>query len=198
MAGYSSAVKLNNMVTTSLTTLGNGISSFTAQNLGAAKPERIKAGFAAGLRLVFAICVPLVLLYFFAGRQLVYVFLESPTGTAADIGMRFLRIISPFYLIVAAKLVADGVLRGAGMMKKVYGDDLQRFDSARCACGGIVENRTRNNGNLACMAHRLDDCNRAVAHFYGTADWKKYVKKSEKSIPVEAENDEAELEMQTE
>ena len=32
--------------------------------------------------------------------------------------MRFLRIISPFYLIVAAKLVADGVLRGAGMMKK--------------------------------------------------------------------------------
>ena len=36
MAGYSSAVKLNNMVTTSLTTLGNGISSFTAQNLGAA------------------------------------------------------------------------------------------------------------------------------------------------------------------
>ena len=34
--------------------------------------------------------------------------------------------------------------------------------------------------------------------FYGTADWKKYVKKSEKSIPVEAENDEAELEMQTE
>lgn len=48
------------------------------------------------------------------------------------------------------------------------------------------------------MAHRLDDCNRAVTHFYGTADWKKYVKKSEKSIPVEAENDEAELEMQTE
>ena len=77
MAGYSSAVKLNNMVTTSLTTLGNGISSFTAQNLGAAKPERIKAGFAAGLRLVFAICVPLVLLYFFAGRQLVYVFWKA-------------------------------------------------------------------------------------------------------------------------
>ena len=79
--------------------------------------------------------------------------------------MRFLRIISPFYLIVAAKLVADGVLRGAGMMKKVYGDDLQRFDSARCACGGIIENRTRNNRNLACMAHRLDDCNRAVVSF---------------------------------
>lgn len=84
-----------------------------------------------------------------------------------------------------------------GHDEKVYGDDLQRFDSARCACGGIVENRTRNNGNLACMAHRLDDCNRAVAHFYGTADWKNTLKER-KSIPVEAENDEAELEMQTE
>lgn len=85
-----------------------------------------------------------------------------------------------------------------GHDEKVYGDDLQRFDSARCACGGIVENRTRNNGNLACMAHRLDDCNRAVAHFLRHGRLEKYVKKSEKSIPVEAENDEAELEIQTE
>lgn len=35
MAGYSAAVKLNNMVVTSLTTLGNGISNYTAQNMGA-------------------------------------------------------------------------------------------------------------------------------------------------------------------
>ena len=35
-----------------------------------------------------------------------------------DTGVLFLRIVSPFYFIVAAKLVSDGVLRGAGMMKK--------------------------------------------------------------------------------
>ena len=35
MAGYSAAVKLNNLVITSFTTLGNGISNYTAQNLGA-------------------------------------------------------------------------------------------------------------------------------------------------------------------
>lgn len=69
-----------------------------------------------------------------------------------------------------------------GHDEKVYGDNLQRFDSARCACGGIVENRTRNNGNLACMAHRLDDCNRAVAHFLRHGRLEKYVKKSEKAF----------------
>lgn len=118
MAGYSASVKLNNMVITSLTTLGNGISNFTAQNLGAAKYDRIKAGFRAGLKLVWALCIPLVLLYEFAGKWLVYIFLESPTGAAMDTGVLFLRIVSPFYFWVAAKLVSDGILRGAGMMKK--------------------------------------------------------------------------------
>ena len=118
MAGYSAAVKLNNMVITSLTTLGNGISNYTAQNLGAAKYDRIRAGFRAGLKLVWALCVPLAALYVFAGRPLVHIFLESPTGQAMDVGIAFLRIIAPFYFIVSAKLVSDGILRGAGLMKQ--------------------------------------------------------------------------------
>ena len=118
MAGYSASVKLNNMVITSLTTLGNGISNFTAQNLGAAKFNRIKAGFRAGLKLVWALCIPIVLVYEFAGSKLVYIFLDNPTGAAMDTGVLFLRIVSPFYFVVAAKLVSDGILRGAGLMKK--------------------------------------------------------------------------------
>ena len=118
MAGYSAAVKLNNMVITSLTTLGNGISNFTAQNLGAAKYDRIRSGFRAGLKLVWALCIPLVILYEFVGRPLVGIFLESSVGASSDVGVRFLQIVAPFYFIVAAKLVSDGILRGAGLMKK--------------------------------------------------------------------------------
>lgn len=118
MAGYSASVKLNNMVITSLTTLGNGISNYTAQNLGAGEYERIKAGFKAGLKLVWLLCVPIVLLYEIGAEQLVHIFLESTKGEAMDTGVIFLRIISPFYFIVAAKLVSDGILRGAGLMKK--------------------------------------------------------------------------------
>lgn len=118
MAGYSASIKLNNLVITSLTTLGNGISSFTAQNLGAGKFDRIKAGFRAGLRLVWILCIPLTLLYLLAGKQLVYLFLDSPSATAVSVGTEILRILSPFYCIVAAKLVSDGVLRGAGMMNR--------------------------------------------------------------------------------
>ncbi|GFI55692.1 hypothetical protein IMSAG013_00743 [Clostridiales bacterium] len=106
------------MVTASLSTLSNGISNFTAQNLGAEKFDRIRSGFKAGLRIVWIICIPLVLIYFIAGRYLIYAFLDSPTGQAIDVGTLFLRIVSPFYFVVAAKLAADGILRGAGLMKQ--------------------------------------------------------------------------------
>lgn len=118
IAGYSAAVKLNNLVITSFTTLANGISNFTAQNLGAGKNERIRDGFKAGLKMVWIISIPLVLLYFFAGKQLLYLFLDNPTNTAIHTGIMFLCILSPFYFVVSTKLVADGILRGAGLMSR--------------------------------------------------------------------------------
>ncbi|MCI5485565.1 MAG: MATE family efflux transporter [Clostridiales bacterium] len=118
IAGYSAAVKLNNLVITSLTTLGNGISNFSAQNLGAGKMGRIRAGFRAGLRLVWTLCIPFALLYFFLGKSLVYIFLDDDSGEAMLTGVMFLRIVAPFYFVVAAKLVSDGVLRGLGKMRQ--------------------------------------------------------------------------------
>lgn len=118
MAGYSAAVKLNNMVVTSLTTLGNGISNYTAQNMGAGKHVRVKQGFRAGLAIVWIICVPVCALYLIAGKYLMYAFLDDVSGMALKTGLTFLRVISPFYFVIAAKLVADGVLRGSGMMKQ--------------------------------------------------------------------------------
>ena len=118
MAGYSAAVKLNNLVITSFTTLGNGISNFAAQNIGAGKMDRVKAGFTAGLKLVWMLCAPILLLYFIWGKGLMGFFLEEPTELALSTGIIFLRILSPFYFVVSAKLVADGILRGAGMMKQ--------------------------------------------------------------------------------
>ncbi|MEY8336598.1 MATE family efflux transporter [Lachnospiraceae bacterium 62-35] len=118
IAGYSAAVKLNNLVITSFTTLGNGISNYTAQNIGADKTARVGEGFRAGLKMVWLLALPLAALYFTAGQGLLYLFMDEPTETAVQTGVEFLRILSPFYFIVSAKLTADGILRGAGMMKQ--------------------------------------------------------------------------------
>lgn len=117
IAGYAAAVKLNNLVITSFTTIGNGVSNYTAQNLGAERPLRVREGFRAAVKMVWLICIPAVLLYFGAGRLLLRMFMEDAGGLALQTGLNFLRILSPFYFIISVKLMADGTLRGSGMMK---------------------------------------------------------------------------------
>ena len=117
IAGYAAAIKLNNLVITSFTTLGNGISNYTAQNLGAGILSRIKEGFRAGVKMVWAICVPIVALYLLAAPVLVRFFMNEPSELALTSGVIFLYIVAPFYFIISLKLTADGILRGAGLMK---------------------------------------------------------------------------------
>ncbi len=118
MAGYSAAVKLNNLVITSFTTIGNGISNYSAQNLGAGKYERIKEGFHAGIKMVWFLCIPFCTFYLFFGKYLLFLFMEKDSGAALMTGRQFLWILSPFYFIVSAKLVADGILRGISAMSQ--------------------------------------------------------------------------------
>lgn len=117
-AGYSAAIKLNNLVITSLTTLGNGVSNYTAQNLGAGILPRVRAGFKASVKMVWILCVPIVLVYILANEFLIKLFMDNPSELALLSGVRFLYIVSPFYFVVSVKLVADGILRGAGLMKQ--------------------------------------------------------------------------------
>lgn len=114
VAGYSAAIKLNTFMITSFSTLGNAVSGFSAQNIGAGKLERIAKGWRAGLRMALCISVPFILIYFFLGDYAVGMFVDSGKGADAVIatGKQFLRIVSPFYLVVSTKLISDGVLRG--------------------------------------------------------------------------------------
>ena len=118
IAGYAAAIKLNNLVITTFTTMGNAMSNFAAQNIGAGKADRIKKGFLAGLKMTYVVCIPLVALYLLAGQQVVSLFMTSDSGEAMETGILFLRIVSPFYFIISTKLIADGVLRGAGAMNQ--------------------------------------------------------------------------------
>ena len=118
IAGYSAGVKFNNMVITSFTTIGNGISNYTAQNLGAKKPERVGQGLRAGLKMVWLFSAVLFSAYFFAARPLLSLFMNGESEAASATGIQFLRILSPFYFVVSCKLAVDGVLRGAGCMKQ--------------------------------------------------------------------------------
>ncbi len=116
LAGYSAAVKLNNFAITSFSTIGNGVSSFTAQNIGAGKPDRVKKGFFAGTQMVLLIAVVFLIVYLCFGKYAMSLFMENVSGEAMGSGVLYLHVLSPFYLAISIKLVADGILRGASAM----------------------------------------------------------------------------------
>lgn len=116
IAGYSAAIKLNTFMVTCVATMSNGLSSFTAQNIGAGKTDRIGKGFKASLLISLGISTVVSLLYLIFGNSLVGLFMESPDGKAIEIGYGFLLIVAPFYFTVTTKLICDAVLKGSGGM----------------------------------------------------------------------------------
>ncbi len=117
VAGYSAAIKLNNLVITSISTIGNGVSNFTAQNLGARKPERVTKGWSNGIKMVWIISIPFILFYELLPETLLKLFVDNPSLITLQTGRQFLRIIPIFYPVVAVKIVSDSILKGAGIMK---------------------------------------------------------------------------------
>ena len=117
VAGYSAAIKLNTFAITCFTTIGNGMSSFTAQNIGAKKPERIRQGFRSVLIFSLGTAALFFLLFFILNQQLLSLFMNDESSQLAmDTGVKFLQIVSPFYFVVCLKLLCDGVLRGSESM----------------------------------------------------------------------------------
>lgn len=111
-AGYAAAIKFNNFAVTSLSAMGNGVSNYTAQNLAAGRIDRVKQGFKSGIIISAVISAVFVLVYTVFNRQIMLLFLNKESADAIEVGHNFLLIVSPFYLVISLKVIADGVQRG--------------------------------------------------------------------------------------
>ena len=117
IASYSAFIKLQNLAITCISTLGTAMSNYTAQNMGAGKIDRVKKGFRAGLVMGWTLALALTALYLLCGPWLIDIFRSADSAEGVvEVGMGFFRIVAPFYAVVTVKLIADGVLRGAGAM----------------------------------------------------------------------------------
>ena len=116
VAGYSGAIRLNTFAINIFMTLGSCLSSYTAQNIGAGKQERIPMGFRTGLKLSELTALPFVVLYFGLSQQMMGLFLNAESSAAIHAGVMFLRIVSPWYFMIVVKLMTDGIIRGSGAM----------------------------------------------------------------------------------
>ena len=115
MAGYATAVKIDGIAIVPLVQIGNGISTFTAQNIGSGKPERVPKGFHVAILMNVVICIVIGVVFNLFAEALVGLFLDPQTsGTAIQVGSDNLRICGTFYFIMGLMYAASGILRGAG------------------------------------------------------------------------------------
>jgi len=115
LAGYTAGMRLESICVVPMISMGNAVSTFTAQNIGANQVERVKKGYRASYGIIgaFAVLICVVLLVF--KYPLIQMFLEEDAGgQALETGVSYLSFIAYFFVFIGLKAATDGVLRGAG------------------------------------------------------------------------------------
>lgn len=117
LAGFTAGMRVESLVIVPFIAIGNALSSYTAQNIGAGKEERVASGYRTANVMVamFAVMIlafiqlcKIPILQFFLGEEL--------TPAALETGLGYMSFMAWFYALIGYKMSTDGLLRGAGDM----------------------------------------------------------------------------------
>ena len=116
MAGYGSASRIHHFMSTTVNTMGSAISTYTAQNIGAGRHERVKEGIKASLIFMFSVSAILIVITFIFGGDLVGLFSDDTSAEAMQAGVFYLNLIVVGLIPFSIFNCLNGVARGAGYM----------------------------------------------------------------------------------
>lgn len=118
LAGYSAGTRLESICVVPMIATGNAMSTFTAQNLGAGKPERVRKGYRAAYGIIISFGVALILISQLFYKPIVSAFVDAGSSQVAfQTGTDYFRFIGLFFSFLGFKAITDGILRGAGDIK---------------------------------------------------------------------------------
>ena len=117
VAGYTAATKIDTLAMMPNMNFSNAMSSYTAQNIGAGKEKRVTQGYKACLLMVLIFSIIITSVIFLFGPHLLGLFLNAGSaGTAMGYGLKYMKTVSVFYVLMGFMFVGNGLLRGAGDM----------------------------------------------------------------------------------
>ncbi|MDY0077386.1 MAG: MATE family efflux transporter [Bacteroidales bacterium] len=112
IAAYSVAMRLDSFASLPAMNFSAALSSFVGQNIGANKPERVRSGMIATLRMTTTISLAVTVLAWLFAEPIMQVF--TTDQAVVEAGKEYLYIVSSFYVLFSAMFVMNGLLRGAG------------------------------------------------------------------------------------
>ena len=118
LAGYAATMRVENVFSLIFVSIGNAVSPYVSQNLGAKKPQRIKKGYHAALVLDASFAILAFVVIETLHTQISSLFLgKDGTAFAYQVSGDYMRWLGYFFIFMGIKMATDGVLRGLGIMR---------------------------------------------------------------------------------
>ena len=118
LAGFSAAMRIESICVVPMSAIGNAVSSFTAQNIGAERKDRVVMGLHAASKMVIVCSVVICFFLEVFSHSMIMLFLGNEgTQIALFTGIGYLTFMGWFFCFIGFKMAVDGLLRGAGDMK---------------------------------------------------------------------------------
>lgn len=114
IAAHTTARKISELCMMTLSTLANAMATFSGQNHGAGRYDRIKLGLRKMLFFSFGIATLLIIMIYTIGGVLVRTVSGSSTAELINTAMFYLRVDLPFYYVLAVILITRTTLQGMG------------------------------------------------------------------------------------
>lgn len=115
IAGYTIASKIDSITMIPLASFGNAVGTFTAQNIGANKIDRVKEGLKSSLIIITLMSLIIFSVLFIFGQNIIELFLDKgQSSEAVNFAVKYLHIVSAFYIVKGFMNAYCGVLKGAG------------------------------------------------------------------------------------
>ncbi len=112
IAAYSVATRIGSIAIMPAMNLGQALSSFTGQNIGAGKIFRVKKGLWATIKITSLLSLTISLIVIFGSRYFMSFFTSD--DEIINAGMHYLKIEGSSYIIFGLMFTFIGVFRGAG------------------------------------------------------------------------------------
>ncbi len=155
--GFGAANKLNSLLMTPLNGLGAAMTSYTAQNKGAGRPDRIKKGTVQALMMVSALAGFSILLglWLSVGGSYLKIFLSADKITAETIryGNTYLYVDLAMYLFLGFIFVVRNCVQGIGESRFILGAGTAELAGRVAVC--LVLPALLAGGEVSAAAPRL-------------------------------------------
>lgn len=113
MAGCGSYTKIDGFAILPVMSYSMALTTFTGQNMGAKKYDRVKQGAKTGILMsvITIVCISALLLIL--GPNVLAIFSSDPT--VINYGLYMMHVLAPGYIFLAISHAFNGIIRGAGI-----------------------------------------------------------------------------------